>query len=314
MMFSNLIAFRFPVRYASDFLEGIEERLASGRLKPIGPMEAQTCGFVSPFSEASEVLSAQHNGLVWFALGVEEKVLPRQALAREIERRMAKLDESVKASPRARKQVAREVVDEMLPKAFTKYARMHCFVDPQTGTLVVDATSQKSAERVVTALRTALGSFPAMPLNPERQVASILTSWLAGEEMPEDIYLGSSVEMRDPADSGAVVRISGQDLSGQEIASHLDAGKRCVKLAVYEREVGEFVLTEELHIKQIRIHDIRLEQGAEEMGETESANEVAVAHFILASDVANRLLERVFDVFAVTPAEPLFQLQMEIVQ
>ena len=52
------------------------------------------------------------------------------------------------------------------------------------GVIFVDTSSRKAAESVVSDIRHAIGSFPALPLNAEVAPRSILTSWIAGDPLP----------------------------------------------------------------------------------------------------------------------------------
>ena len=84
---------------------------------------------------------------------------------------------------------------------------------------------------MVSDVRQALGSFPALPLNAEVAPRSILTGWIAGDPLPDGLSLGDECELRDPVDHGAVIKCQHQELQSDEIAKHLDCllyTSRCV--------------------------------------------------------------------------------------
>lgn len=77
-----------------------------------------------------------------------------------------------------------------------------------------------------------MGSFPALPINAEVAPRAILTGWIAGDPLPEGLSLGDECELRDPTDTGAVVKVQRMELSGDEIAKHLESGKQATRLAL----------------------------------------------------------------------------------
>src|SRR3546814_1853223 len=75
--------------------------------------------------------------------------------------------EGRKPGGRARKRLKEDLVHELLPRAFVKPSRTDAVLDLEHGLCIVDSSSRKSAEGVVSEIRNALGSFPALPLNAE---------------------------------------------------------------------------------------------------------------------------------------------------
>jgi recombination associated protein RdgC len=73
MFFRNLTLFRFPV--ALD-LSDLDAHLAECALKPVGPMELSSRGFVSPFGHHGEALSHAIEDALWITVGGEDKLLP----------------------------------------------------------------------------------------------------------------------------------------------------------------------------------------------------------------------------------------------
>src|SRR3546814_4069667 len=70
--------------------------------------------------------------------------------------------EGRKPGGRARKRLKEDLVHELLPRAFVKPSRTDAMLDLEHGLCIVDSSSRKSAEGVVSEIRNALGSFPAL--------------------------------------------------------------------------------------------------------------------------------------------------------
>ncbi|GIX35076.1 MAG: recombination-associated protein RdgC [Lysobacteraceae bacterium] len=256
MFFRNLTLFRFPVALRGE-LSDLDAALAAHRLRAVGPLELSTRGFVSPFGGEEDVLSHRVDDGVWLSLGGEDKILPAAVVNDLLARRAAEIEarEGRKLGGRARKRLKEELVHELLPRAFVRPSRTGCHLDLKLGLVAVDTSSRKTAEGVLSELRQALGSFPAVPVNAEVSPRSVLTGWLAGEPLPEGLVLGDECELRDPVDRGAVVKAQRQELDAAEIRKHLEAGKQCSRLALVLDEHLSFVLGEDLVVRKLKFLD-----------------------------------------------------------
>ena len=260
MFFRNLTLFRFPTTL--DFSE-IEKLLPEALLKPVGPLELTSRGFISPFGrDEQEDLSHRIGDFLWLTVGGEDKILPGSVVNDLLARKLAEIEEKEGRRPggRARKRLKDDLVHELLPRAFVKSSRTDAMLDLQHGYIAVDTSSRKTGENVMSEIRGLLGSFPALPLNAEVAPRSILTGWIAGEPLPEGLSLGEECEMKDPIEGGAVVKCQHQELRGEEIDKHLEAGKQVTKLALVLDDHVSFVLGDDLVIRKLKFLDGALDQ------------------------------------------------------
>lgn len=287
MFFRNLTFFRFPV--SLDFAD-LDTGLAECTLKPVGALELSSRGFVSPFGRGDgEVLSRRIDDAIWVAAGSEDKILPGVVVNDMLQKKLAGIEEKEgrKLGGRARKRLKEDLVHELLPRAFVKPGRTDALIDAKHGFIAVDTSSRKTAEAVVSDVRHAMGSFPALPLNAEVAPRSILTSWIAGEPLPEGLSLGDECEMRDPTDHGAIVKCQHQELQSDEIAKHLEAGKQVTRLALTLDDHLSFVLGEDLIIRKLKFLDGVVDQL--ESNEREDMRAELEARFALMSAEVRRL-------------------------
>ena len=77
-----------------------------------------------------------------------------------------------------------EILTDFLPRAFVKPYRILAYLDLKNGWLVVDTSSRKSAEEVLSELREATGSFPATPMAPEESPRTLMTDWVVSGKLP----------------------------------------------------------------------------------------------------------------------------------
>lgn len=259
MFFRNLTLFRIP---GSLNLDGLDTGLDACQLKPVGPLELSSRGFISPFGRDSEVLAARQGDAVWLTVGGEDRLLPGAVVNDLLARKLDEIEQKEGRKPggRTRKRIKEELIAELMPRAFVKPSRTDALLDREHGIVVVDTSSRKNGENVVSEIRRALGSFPALPLNAEVAPRSVLTGWVAGEPLPDGLALGDECELRDPVDQGAVVKCQRQELQGDEIGKHLEAGKQVTRLALTLDDHVSFVLGEDLVIRKFKLLDGAVDQ------------------------------------------------------
>ena len=300
MFFRNLTLFRFP---SSLDLSDLEPQLAECALKPVGPMELSSRGFVPPLGQHGDALHHAIDDATWLTVGGEDKLLPGAVVNDLLQKKLAEIERKEGRRPggRTRKRIKDELVTELLPRAFVRPVRTDALVDATLGVIAIDTSSRKSGESVVSEVRRALGSFPALPLNAEVAPRAILTGWLAGDPLPDGLSLGDECELRDPADSGAVVKIQRMELVGDEIAKHLEAGKQCTRLALLLDDHVSFVVGEDLVVRKFKLLD-----GAVDQLESTDRDDVAAemdARFALMAGEFKRLFAVLEKAFRLSKAE-----------
>jgi len=264
MFFRNLTFFRFPTTH--DFSQ-LDALLPEAVLKPVGPLELSSSGFISPFGRGEDALSHRIGDSIWLSVGSENKILPGSVVNDLLAQKVAEIEdkEGRKLGGKARKRLKDDLLHELLPRAFVKSSRTDALLDLEHGFLAVDTSSRKSGEAVASEIRRALGSFPAIPPNAEVAPRNILTGWIGGEPLPEGLSLGEECELKDAMDGGAVVKAQNQELLSDEIAKHLEAGKQVTKLALTLDDHVSFVLGEDLIVRKLKF----LEGAVDQLESTE---------------------------------------------
>ncbi len=261
MFFRNLTFFRFNPKLEKSFRE-VDARLDDCTLKPVGPLEMSSRGFVSPFGRDEQALSHRVSHCVWLTLGIEDRLLPAAVINDALAKQVSALEEKEgrKLGSRARKRLKDDLIHDLLPKAFVRPSRLNASIDLEHGFLAVDTSSRKATEGFASELRNALGSFPALPLNAELSLRAVMTGWIAGEHLPDGLSIGDECELKDPVDNGAIVKCQRQELQSDEIAKHLEAGKQVTRLALNLDDHVSFVLGEDLVIRKLKFLDGAVDQ------------------------------------------------------
>lgn len=265
MFFRNAMFFLFPMVAARDisgFILKLDEGARECQLKPVGPLELSSRGFVpvlgGELKEGEELPYAlPSQTVVYLAVGGEDRILPGPVVDKALADKLAEIEakEGRKPGGRTRKRLKDEIVAELLPRALVKPSRVLAMLDLDRGLIVVDTASRRVGEMVVSEVRRALGSFPALPLNAEVAPRAVLTGWIAGDPLPESLALGDEAELRDPIAQGAVVKVQRMELQGEEIARHLESGKQVARLALNAGDHVSFVLGEDLTVRKLKFLD-----------------------------------------------------------
>jgi recombination associated protein RdgC len=296
MFYRNLTLFRFSPPVGEDLLR-LADVLPEHALRDIGPMELHTRGFVPPLGRHSADLVHSIAYFIAAVAGGHDKLLPASVVNDEVAKRVQKIaaEEGRSAGSRERKRIKDDVLNELLPRAFVRSSRTAMYFDWRDGWMVLDTSSRKRAEDVLSMVREALGSFPAVPLAPEESPRILLTHWVATGELPSGFVLGDEVELRDPATaSGAIARCRRQDLDTDEVREHLRTGKQVFKIGLVFEDRISFVLGEDLVLTKVRFTDVVLD---EQPDAPESAVAEADANFALMALEYSRLLAKLAVVF-----------------
>jgi recombination associated protein RdgC len=294
MWFKNLTCFRFlePVAWSA---EAFADTLNQAAFVPCMSRAMTSAGWVPPLGASATDLVHAVNGCWLFCLQKEEKILPATVISEAVAQRVAEIAaQELRTVRRNEKVTIREaIIQELLPRAFTHCRRHYAYIDVNGRWLIVDSAARKSVEQLTGLLRHSLGSLPIVPLRVANSPSIVMTHWLASDQLANDFSLSDECELRDQGEAGAVVRCQGQDLRGEEIRAHLQAGKQATRLGLSWNGYLSFLLTEELGLRRLRFLDVVIEQ----LPDTETAEQVFDAQFVLMTGVLREFLPRLLTVF-----------------
>lgn len=260
-MFRNLTALTFA-GFVLPALEELEASLAELPLADPGPLELARAGFVRPYGQGDERLAVPVGDCYVLAVGINARKLPGAAIDKALAEKLDAIEKETGQRPggRARKRIRSDIIESMLPNAPIVPSRTLAILDTARSRIYVDTASPSTAEAVVSEVRRALGSFPALWLNAEVAPRSVLTGWLAGEELGDGVSLGDRAELHEPTDNGSKVKLEGIDLLGDEVRHHLEAGRQAVRLELAFEDHVSLVIGEDLVLRRIALLDGAMNQ------------------------------------------------------
>ncbi len=255
--FKNAMIYRLA--RGVDF-SNLEEKLAAFAFTPCGSQDVAKTGWFPPLGEA---LTHTVNGQTLLVLMREEKILPAAAIKKELDGKVAKLEaeQHRKLKKTEKDSLKDEVIQTLLPRAFSRDSKTQIWINEGAGLIIVDAASAKRAEDALALLRKTLGSLPVVPLTMETPTELTLTSWVRSGHAPTWFKLQDEAELKAVLEEGGIIRCKHQDLCGDEIGMNIRAGKLVTKLALEWRERISFVLTDACGLKKLEFGSQLLEQN-----------------------------------------------------
>lgn len=295
MWFKNLSLMRLPADFTLA-AEPFDQALAEHPLRSPGPLELETRGFLSPFSRPDASMSHGSHDALLFCLGSEARMLPSSVLRDAVADRIAEHEAKTGRKPgkRMRNEFREAALGELLPRAFIKRSRVGAYWDGPSHLLAVDSGSDRSVEAVATAVREAIGSFPARPLATEASLTLLMSEWLISGKLPDGFELGDECELKDPSDQGTVVRCRHHDLSADEVREHARCGKQVTQLGlIFEGRIG-FVLDAKMKLRKLNFLDIIADRVDAQDGA--DPDQILDAEFALMSLELRRLYARLDEI------------------
>lgn len=261
MFFKNLVIFSLPDDWRISPAE-LEEKLKTHTLLPCNQASAQSRGWVAPVAGSGLVYDSGLQMLI--ALGTESRLLPGAVIRKELDQRGKDLEQKQGFAP-GRKQLRDlkdQVVTELLPKAFIRDKVSRAWIDLERHRIVVDSTTAKAAEELMTVLRNDLGSLEAVPLSVKDTTANVLQAWLLAADVPGEIFdLEHDCELVGLGQEA--VRYVSHALDTAEIRAQVAQGKSCSRIGLLWRDRVHLVLTSGLQIKRLAPAAISAEPAVE---------------------------------------------------
>ncbi len=262
MWFKNIQVYSFTEQF-SQTAEQIDDLLKQHPFTPLSQMQESTFGWVPPFKDA-ELFCESVSGKLFISAQIQEKLLPASVINDHLQEKLDAIEDAEGRRParKEREQLKEDIRAALLPKAFHKTRRISAWIDARRGWLVINASSEKTADDFTAHLREALGSLQVLPFAKSAAGADILTSWyLDPDTRPEGMSLEAEMELTMVQDPTVKARYKNLDLGAPEIGQSLDSGMRIRQVAIAFDEQCLFVINEKLQLKRLKFQEKLIEQA-----------------------------------------------------
>lgn len=256
----------------------LDDALATKPARACGNQEMATYGFIPPLAKGEDApLVHCSAGYLLIAARKVERILPssvvREALKEKID--AIEAEQLRKVYKKERDQLKDDLIQELLPRAFSRSRTTFAAIMPSEGLIVIDTTSAKQAEDLLSTLRECLGSLPVRPVTVKIAPTATFTDWLKQQQAAPDFHVLDQALLRDTHDDGGSITAKHQDLTGDEIQVHISAGKQVTKLAVGWQDKLSFVIDDGLAISSLRFTDLLQDQAQQDGGDDALAQQDA---------------------------------------
>lgn len=268
MWFKYLSLYRLSPDFKFD-PDALEKALGEKRARPCEGQDLATCGFVAPLGKGDEApLVHVSSGFYLIAIRKIERILPGPFIRDEVRDKVEAIEaeQMRKVYKREREQLKEDLIQQLLPRAFTKKTTTYAVIAPQLGLVIVNTASSRLAEDLLSCVREVLGSFPVRPVTVKDAPCATFTVWAKQQSASHGLTMLDSFELVDQDGEGSVIACKQQDLSSEEIQQLITSGNVVRKLQLAWEDKLSFTLDDKLVIRGLRFEDLIQEQAKQDGG------------------------------------------------
>lgn len=264
-MFKNIIAFSIANAHQRPDLAQVEKALGTLQFAPCGATQASSSGWVPPRGVEHAALAEGSSGHILVRLCTETKILPGSVVKDKLVEKCEQIEQTTGRKPGKKhmRELKDEVVQELLPQAFTKRAFTDGWLDFNAGLLVLDLSSASRADDFITLLIKSFTekSIPLMLSGVHTSVSPsvAMANWLREQEAPSPFSIDRECELKTHDELRSKVKYSSHALDIQEVVAHIDQGKTPTKLAMTWNGRVSFELCDTLQLRKVSFLDVVFE-------------------------------------------------------
>ncbi len=283
MWFKNL-RFYCLTKPFDDYIEGLEKALSDRPFRPCNNYEKSAMGWVRPvedeITEGEDATFTQLvDGYVIFCAKKQDRLLPASVIREAANDKIVEIEQRQgrKIYRKEKRQIQEDTASILLPQAFTRSQLTYGYLSKKENLLIINAATPVKAEDFINLLRDTIGTFPVGLPTSKRPPSDVMTRWLKEQKATNNFEITEDCELFNPMDGGNIVRCKGQDLKSDEIAIHLESGKKVKNLGVTWNNFLSCNIGDDLGVKRLRFEEIReenvsfSEQGARQKFDQEFA-------------------------------------------
>lgn len=276
--------------------EILEKQLALLEFKACLPSFPFSYGWVSPLEQENAPLVHVAHGCMLICMQLEEKILPAVVVRQELQENIKRIEaeQNRKVSSKEKRILKDEIVQTLLPRAFSKLTRIYAYIDIKNTLLIIDTTTVTKIEKFLELFKKSQNDFVYSALNIQR-MSPILTRWLVNQESLAQLSIEKTAVLVDQNQKNRMIRCQQQDLYASGILEFLKDGCEVAQISLNWQDLLNFTLSDELSLKNIKYQDKVLDQAKEHYGE--SIAQRFDTDFVIMTGLLSQLITLLRDLF-----------------
>ena len=229
-------------------------------------------------------------------LQFEEKILPASVVRQHLAEKIADLEKREGRAVRGKEKqsLKDEIIQILLPKAFTKKSQAYAYIDVERRFLVLNTNNAKKIERFIAFFKRAIAPATLSAMDVKKP-ALVMTDWLK-HDAPMNFTIGLSAVLQDPSQQLRMIRCRHQDLFAQSIQTFVKEGCEIIELSVQWNDQVDFVLNSDFSIKRLQFQEAVL--ALSDTDQAETTQQRFDADFIIMTQTVSQLLNDLLSVFS----------------
>lgn len=250
--FKNIIVYQLnkPFSLSNKELENVLVPLA---FTPCGELDNMKLGWKAPDPSQESQLVFEMQEQLLICCYKEEKIIPASVVKKRLAEKVARLeaDTHKKLKKSDKDRIKDEVIQQLLPLAFSKSSSVQIWINRKDNLIFVDTASTKRAEEALSLLRKCIGSLSAVPFKTETPIESLLTQWVITQSYPSSFVALDEFELKQTQQSGAIIRCKSQEIDNEDILRLIKNGMQVTKLKLEWQQDIQFTLSEDGTLKRL---------------------------------------------------------------
>lgn len=290
MWFKNVLIYQVHNMPDDKALDSI---LYEHRIKPCPPHSRYIYGWSEVIGET--MLHAG-NGYSLFVMAKEERILPNAVITQHLDEKVQSIEATEARTIRRseRNQLKEELEFTLLPQSFSILKKTWAYYDKKRQYLIVNTSSLTMGEQFTALLRKSIKEIEILPIALDVDMSGKLTQCIhQPHTLPKHFDLGDKVLLHSPDDDKKRFNCKGYELPAEEVDDLLKRGLKAIELSFSFNDRIDFTLTHQLIIKNIKCHDLLLEE-LKETQKMETREEEFDASFAILTHEIDQLVEEIF--------------------
>lgn len=288
--FRNAVIYEFGESVSFN-KETLNDALNTCLFQPCGQTTVSTFGWTAPFYDANSEnasLFIEMEGHFLLRVKKESKILPSNVIKSVLQDKIEERENTLsrKLSKTEKVAIKEATIIELLPRAFSRYSHYSVWIDTVNRRIVVDVSSFKLAEEILSLLRKSMGSLPVLPFTSQTPMEKVMTQWLTDRASLSGFSLGDEVELIDHLDEGSQIKFKKCDIESDEVLMHIKTGRELSKVMLINEGHHQFILNRDVTLKRIKFENELLESNSDFLPE-EKQQQLESNFLIMVNSLAN---------------------------